>query len=412
MMKKNLIRTLALGLVLCMALGMTVCAAGFTDLDSGAWYFDSVSYCVENGLMNGKPGNKFDPAGTLTRAELVTILYRYEGEPAFMNDNVFDDVVPGSWYEKAVVWANGKAIVGGYGNGKFGPTDPVKREQIAVILYRYAQFKEMDVTVDENTNFLSFNDFWDVSDYAKPAMMWALERGIITGSGWDLNPGDTATRAQAAAMLERFCKLGEPAVGPVAGGWTVNADLEEAEMPPLETEVFVKAMAGLTGVKYTPVAYLGSQVVAGTNYAFLCKTETVTAEPVTKLAVVTIYRDLTGEPTVTEIMDVDLAASTEEDEITYEPELAGGWKINAEAGKLEAGAKAAFDEAAKGLLGVKYAPLACIGKQVVAGTNYAILCAATKVTAEPASALVVMVVNDPISGDAATILRIGSLVAD
>ena len=141
-----------------------------------------------------------------TRAQLVTMLYRLEGEPAFMNDNVFSDVPAGSWYEKAVVWAQGKGIIEGYGNGDFGPADPIKREQAAAILYNYAKYKELDVSVDENTNFLSFNDFFEVSEYAKSAMMWALQSGIIQGDGWDLKPGAPADRAQTAQILQRFCE--------------------------------------------------------------------------------------------------------------------------------------------------------------------------------------------------------------
>ena len=175
----------------------------FTDLTPGAWYHDGIHFCLDNGLMNGMTANSFAPDGTATRGQIVTILYRIAGEPPFMNDNRFSDVARGSYYERAIVWANGKGIVNGYGDGRFGPNDPITREQLAAILYRCAKYKEMDVSVDENTNFLSFNDFWDVSEYAKPAMMWAIANGLIQGTDGDLLPQGGATRAQAAAV---FCR--------------------------------------------------------------------------------------------------------------------------------------------------------------------------------------------------------------
>ncbi len=178
----------------------------FEDLDKDAWYADAVRYCLQQGLMEGYFEDQFGPNDVTSRAQLVTILYRLEGEPAFMNDNLFEDVPAGSWYEKAVIWAQGKGIIEGYGNGSFGPADPIKREQAAVILYNYAKYKGLDVSVDENTNFLSFNDFFEVSEYAKPAMMWALQSGLLEGNGWDLNPGSPANRAQTAQILQRFCE--------------------------------------------------------------------------------------------------------------------------------------------------------------------------------------------------------------
>ena len=176
------------------------------DVDPGAWYAPDVAYTAQAGILKGTSENAFSPDKTMSRAMVVTALYRMAGEPAFMNDNVFTDVPAGSWFEKAVVWANSKDIVNGVGEGRFDPDTPVTREQLAAILYRYAKYMSYDVSVDENTNFLSFNDFWDVSDYAKPAMMWAIEIGILTGSGWDLFPQHPATRAQVAAILHRFCE--------------------------------------------------------------------------------------------------------------------------------------------------------------------------------------------------------------
>ena len=123
-----------------------------------------------------------------------------------MNDNIFTDVERGSWYEKAVIWANGKGIVNGYGDGKFGPNDPITREQMAAILYRYCKYKEYDVSIDENTNFLSYTDFQNTSEYAMQAMMWAIDSNILQGSNYVLSPQGNATREQVAAILHRFCE--------------------------------------------------------------------------------------------------------------------------------------------------------------------------------------------------------------
>lgn len=161
---------------------------------------------VEALFANDK--GEFDPAGALTRAQLVNILYRFEGEPAFMNDNVFDDVESGSWYERAVVWADGKGIINGYGDNKFGPNDPVTREQMAAIFYRYAQYKEYDTSVDPNTNFLSFTDVFEIKDYAKSAMFWSVYNDLIVedADGW-LYPAEQAVCADAAAFLYYLSEL-------------------------------------------------------------------------------------------------------------------------------------------------------------------------------------------------------------
>ncbi len=177
----------------------------FTDFDPDAWYHEAVDYVVANGLMNGVDNNKFDPNGTTTRAMIVTILYRLEGNPAITKESPFDDVAEGQWYTDAVIWANENGIVEGYGGGKFGPTNDITREQFAAILYRYAQFKGYDVSVGEDTNVLSFNDAFDISDWAMPAIQWACGAGLMQGDNQgNLLPGDSTTRAQAAALIMRF----------------------------------------------------------------------------------------------------------------------------------------------------------------------------------------------------------------
>ena len=179
----------------------------FADTENDAWWHDGIHCCLDNGLMNGFPGGLFKPNDPVSRGQLVTILYRVAGEPAFMNDNTFSDVTAGAYYEKAVVWASGKEIVKGYTDGTFGPNSNVTREQLAAILYRCAQFMGVDTDkAMENTNTLSFDDAFTVSDWAAEGMNWCVAVGILNGSNGKLNPRGSATRAQAAAMLQRFCE--------------------------------------------------------------------------------------------------------------------------------------------------------------------------------------------------------------
>ncbi len=178
----------------------------FGDIRKSDPFYDDAVYMYNKGLMVGVSDTEFAPYTTLSRGMIVTILYRLEGEPAFTNDNIFTDVEDGSWYEKAVVWANGSGIVLGYGDGIFGPDDPVTREQMAAILYRYAQYRGYDVTIDENTKFTSFDDVSDISEYAQAPMFWALDNGLIDDENGRLYPADNATRAVVAAFFHRFCE--------------------------------------------------------------------------------------------------------------------------------------------------------------------------------------------------------------
>ena len=174
----------------------------FKDLPAGAWYRESVGYALANGLMNGTGDGIFQPDGALTRAMLVTILYRSAGEPSVDGlKNPFQDVADGQWYTKAVVWAAGKAIVNGTSETTFDPDASITREQIAAILHRYAGKPET------KGDIASFPDAGTVSDYAKTAMAWAVEKGIIGGSDGKLDPRSNATRAQVAAILMRYLTL-------------------------------------------------------------------------------------------------------------------------------------------------------------------------------------------------------------
>jgi len=179
------------------------CAA-YSDLNPNAWYHDAVDFVLQKGLMNGVGGDKFDPNGTTSRAMIVTILWRLEGQPVANYLMQFEDVGADTWYTEAVRWAASEKLVEGYNDTAFGPNDPITREQFAAILFRYAAYKGMNaMTLEEN--LLGYADEAKVSGYAIPAMNWAVGQGILEGANGLLNPGSPATRAQAAALLMRFC---------------------------------------------------------------------------------------------------------------------------------------------------------------------------------------------------------------
>jgi uncharacterized repeat protein (TIGR02543 family) len=178
----------------------------FMDVNPSDWFYGDVEYAVTNGLFNGTSVATFAPNEPMTRAMLVTVLYRMQSAvPAIAYNNPFTDVPDSEWYADAVKWAAGNGIVNGIGNGLFAPGVEITREQMATILYRYAQFAGIDVSVGENTNILSFADAFDISEYAVPAFQWTCGAGIINGKlDGHLDPQGTATRAEAAAMLHRF----------------------------------------------------------------------------------------------------------------------------------------------------------------------------------------------------------------
>lgn len=178
----------------------------FNDVSANDWFASAVDYVTGKGMMNGTADNIFSPKANTTRGMVVTVLYRLENQPSTSAAS-FTDVASGAYYANAVAWANANGIVSGYGSGKFGPNDKVTREQLAAILYRYAQYKKYDVSVGEDTNILSYNDAQSISSYAIPAIQWACGAGVVTGkSGSKLDPKGNATRAEVAAMLMRFCE--------------------------------------------------------------------------------------------------------------------------------------------------------------------------------------------------------------
>ena len=173
----------------------------FVDVPQKAWYVEAVNYAVQNGLMNGVGNDQFNPEGSMTRAMLVTVLWRYEGEPE-AGENTFSDVPNGQWYTKAVAWAAENGIVGGVGNNRFDPNGEITREQMATILFRYAEKKGIDTSKRGSLNI--FSDEKQLSAYAKDAVQWAVAEQIINGSDGKLLPQGSATRAQVATILMRF----------------------------------------------------------------------------------------------------------------------------------------------------------------------------------------------------------------
>ena len=213
-------RMVSAALALCLALTLfsgTALAAGehpFTDVPQGHWAGDAVQYVYENNLMGGTDSTTFSPNNTTTRGMIVTVLYRLTGEPASGTASQFTDVAAGAWYAKAVAWAASRDIVNGTSATTFSPNSPITREQLAVIFYRYAQDQGWDVSAW--TDLGLYQDAAQVSDYATQALAWACGAGLITGTtDTTLSPRGSATRAQVAVILTRFCETVMPD-GPVS----------------------------------------------------------------------------------------------------------------------------------------------------------------------------------------------------
>lgn len=182
----------------------------FADVNAGDWFYRDVLFSYEKGLMSGMDAAAFAPYANTTRAQIAAIFYRMEGSPAVEGENSFADVVRGSgtaWFYDAVTWAQQNGIMGGYGNSSFAPNDPITREQLAAIFYRYAQYKGYDTT-QGGMAIREFGDYESISDYAMGAMAWAVNTGLVKGDSNLLYPKGTATRAELAAMLHRFAENG------------------------------------------------------------------------------------------------------------------------------------------------------------------------------------------------------------
>ena len=175
----------------------------FPDVTEGDWFYDAVRYAYETGLMDGVEDNLFAPNSETTRAQLVTILYRLAGQPAVSGNLPFTDVESGTWYTDAVAWAAQNGIVNGVSDTEFAPGDDITREQLAVILYRYAAYQGYDVS--QRADLSGFGDASSISDYAQEALSWAHAQGLVLGfEDGSLRPQGTASRAQIAAVLMRF----------------------------------------------------------------------------------------------------------------------------------------------------------------------------------------------------------------
>lgn len=177
----------------------------FSDVKKEDWYFDCVCYAEKRGLISGVSNTEFAPDESLTRAMLVTILWRNEQQPEVMYEMEFDDTDESAYYFEAVRWAASNNIVSGYSETEFAPNENITREQLAVIMYRYAQYKGYDTIISEDTNILSYNDYDSISEYAIGAIQYAVGSGLMHGSSeMFLRPKDNTTRAEAAAILQRF----------------------------------------------------------------------------------------------------------------------------------------------------------------------------------------------------------------
>ena len=202
----------------------------FTDVSEKDWFYGDVMFVYENGLMLGTSKTLFSPHGTATRGMMATILWRMEGSPVPKGKNSFTDVEAGKWYADAITWTAENSIFAGYGKDKFGPDDPITREQLAAIFYRYVDYKGYDLTVKENLD--KFKDADKITDYAKTAMQWAVGSGLVKGkSGNLLDPQGTATRAEIAAMLHRFIEKYELVQGKAPGGLMGWIDPKRLQIP-------------------------------------------------------------------------------------------------------------------------------------------------------------------------------------
>ena len=202
----------------------------FTDVSEKDWFYGDVMFVYENGLMLGTSKTLFSPHGTATCGMMATILWRMEGSPAPKGKNSFTDVEAGKWYADAITWTAENGIFAGYGKDKFGPDDPITREQLAAIFYRYADYKGYDLTVKGNLD--KFKDADKITDYAKTAMQWAVGSSLVKGkSGNLLDPQGTATRAEIAAMLHRFIEKYELVQGKAPGGLMGWIDPKRLQIP-------------------------------------------------------------------------------------------------------------------------------------------------------------------------------------
>lgn len=213
-MKKLLAILLAAALLIpCLALPASAADHPFTDVSSGEWFAENVQYVYDHELMNGVDAARFGPGETMTRAMLVTVLYRMDGSKTVMGNIPFQDISAGDWYYDAVCWAYERRVTTGVSETEFAPNMPITREMLVTFFYRYANEIGMDTGEPEDLDDLSaFDDVYKVSDYAWVPFRWAVQNGVVNGyTKTELYPAGMATRAQCAAILQRFCTLEKPA---------------------------------------------------------------------------------------------------------------------------------------------------------------------------------------------------------
>lgn len=180
----------------------------FSDIKRNDWFYEAVAFAYQNGLMQGKSDTAFAPYGVTTRGQIVVMLWRLEDCPVVNYLLPFSDVDQEAYYSEAIRWAAAEKLVTGYDDSTFRPNAPISRQQLAAILWRYAQQEGMDVSVGEDTNILSYNDAFDISEYAIPAIQWACGAGVMSGyEDGSLNPHGQAVRAHTAKMLMNFLKI-------------------------------------------------------------------------------------------------------------------------------------------------------------------------------------------------------------
>lgn len=176
----------------------------FTDVPVYSWYAQSVNVVTEKGIMSGISESEFVPDGPVTRAMFTTILYRLAGEPEADNILVFDDIDEDKYYYNAVKWAYTCGIIDGYTDYKFAPDEPITREQMVSILYRFIRFDEYGVDIYDHLKISEFSDFDSISEYAVNHVEWAYENGLIRGINGKFEPENNVTRAEMAIILERL----------------------------------------------------------------------------------------------------------------------------------------------------------------------------------------------------------------
>lgn len=180
-------------------------AHSFSDVADNAWYNFAVQYVTENGYFNGTSNNTFSPDSSMTRAMFATVLGRLEGiDESIYTGSPFNDVLAGQWYSACIKWASDNNIINGVGNGNFNPNAKITREQIAVMLYRYAEFNGQNVQVTDASVIDNMSDRDLVSGYAQDAVIWAVSKGIINGTGSGIAPKNDATRAQVAQIIMNY----------------------------------------------------------------------------------------------------------------------------------------------------------------------------------------------------------------